>query len=205
MPSKKLVSVLIPVYNQEKLIIRAIKSIPKQKNIEILICDDCSTDGTLSNILDYLETTETDARIIQNIENRGVAYTMNRLYDEAKGEYVVALGSDDYFTDKFKDVLSELDGTDMVYFNLETNDGTIFDLSDETKFNYCGSTKFIRKEFLGEDRCPNMEVAEDLALYCKLMKKNPTEKFTHTVIKHYNFPREGSLSWQLREGIIKAD
>jgi glycosyltransferase involved in cell wall biosynthesis len=124
-----------------------------------------------------------------------VGYTINRGYDRAVGEYVVALGSDDYFyTDVFEQAMEELDGTDMVYFNLRTNNGEIWELTPNNKRELCGSTKFMKRSFLGDARCPDKRVAEDLDLYMELLKKNPTEKFTNLTVKHYNFPREGSLT-----------
>ena len=143
-------TVIIPVYNQEKLIIKAIESIPRRSDIEIIVIDDGSTDRTWDNLL-------------YNEENMGVAYTVNKGYDNANGEYVVLLGSDDYFyTDKFEQALKELDGTDLIYFNLQVNNGEIWTLTPENKSILCGSVKFMRKEFIGDTRC-NIEkrVAED--------------------------------------------
>ena len=192
------VSVIIPVYNQENLIIKAIESIPKRKDIETIVIDDCSTDKTWRKIVDYRLENEDyiNLRILQNNENKGVGYTVNRGYDEAKGEYIVLLGSDDYFyTENFEKIINELDGTDLVYFNLKLNDGFVWKLNEQTKRDYCGSTKFIRRDFLGETRNPELRAREDWYFYLELLKKNPTEKFTNLIVKHYNFPREGSLTW----------
>lgn len=188
------VSVIIPVYNQEELVIMAIDSIPKRNDIEIIVINDGSTDNTYINLLEHQKTN--DFILVCNNENKGVGYTVNKGYDLAQGEYVVLLGSDDYFyTDKFEEILDELDGTDLVYFNLQINDGYIWVLNEENKRNYCGSTKFIRKEFLGDTRCPEIRMREDWDFYGELLSKKPTEKFTDKTIKHYNFPREGSLTW----------
>lgn len=192
------VSVLIPVYNEEELIIKALDSIPNRDDLEILVCDDGSTDNTWDNLINYRNTVmknKFDFILLYNEENKGVGYTVNKLYDNAKGEYVVLLGSDDYFiTEKFEKAIELLDGTDLVYFNLQINDGTIFRLNEDTKRNYCGSTKFIRREFLGDTRNPDKRAREDWYFYQELLKKNPTEKFTDLTIKRYNFPRQGSLT-----------
>lgn len=200
------VSVLIAVYNQEELVIKALRSIPKRNDIEIIVCDDGSTDNTLNNVLHYAANNkDRNINIKHNEGNKGVAYTVNRLYDLAKGEYVVLLGSDDYFyTEEFEKAMKELDGTDLVYFNLKTNDGTIFRLNEQTKIGYCGSTKFMRREFIKDIRClEDKRVGEDYFFYQELLKKNPTEKFTDIILKHYNFPRKGSLSYLQRIGAIK--
>lgn len=193
------VSVVIPVWNQEELIIRALDSIPKRKDIEVVVINDASTDKTLKSVNAFAKKHREEFGrfyISSNKTNRGVGYTVNRGYDNATGEYVIALGSDDYFyTDRFEQMMEYLDGTDMVYYNLEVNDGSIWDVNPDTKVHLCGSTKFMRREFLGDTRCSDKRVAEDYDLYIALLKKNPTERFTGIPMKHYNFPREGSLMY----------
>lgn len=186
------ISVVIPVYNQEKLVIRAIESVPKDENIEIIVIDDGSTDKTWENLEKILRKNIT---LVRNSENKGVAYSVNKGYDLAFGEYIVLLGSDDYFiTEKFYEVAKELDGTDIVYFNLRINNGNIWRVTPETKQKLCGSVKFMRRKFIGDTRCPeDKRAGEDYCFYQELLKKNPTEKFTDITLKHYNFPREGSL------------
>ena len=45
------ISIIIPVYNQEELVIRALDSIPKQRDdIEVMVIDDGSTDDRLKNL-----------------------------------------------------------------------------------------------------------------------------------------------------------
>lgn len=189
-------SVIIPVYNQQDLVIRALESIPAREDIEIIVIDDYSTDNTWNNLLDYRNEHIEDKNIVllYNKENKGVGYTVNKGYDSAKGEYIVLLGSDDYFTDKFENSLKELDGTDLIYFDLEVNNGDIWKINNVTKNMYVGSVKFMKREFIGSTRCPEIRATEDLYFYQELMKKNPTEKFLNIAIKHYNFPRTGSLT-----------
>lgn len=200
-------SVVIPVWNQEELVWRSLDSIPKSKHVEVIICDDGSTDNTLKTIRNFEKEYGTEFgafKILINKQNKGVAHTINKCYDNASGEYVVALGSDDYFyTEMVNVMLEELDGTDMIYFDLRTNDGTIFKLNEITKAGYVGSVKFIRREFLGNTRCPDKRAGEDYDFTLQLYAKNPTERFTGEVVKHYNYPRENSLFDQLKKGEIK--
>lgn len=192
----KKVSVIIPMYNQEKLIIDALESIPKRDDIETIVIDDKSTDKSIESVAKYIYSNPNkDIKLLYNSENKGVGYTVNVGYEFAKGEYMVLLGSDDYFiTDEFLKCIKELDGTDLVYFDLRINNGDVFELNEETKLKYCGSVKFMRREFIGETRCPEIRDSEDFEFYKKLMDKKPTEKFTNIVTKHYNYPRENSLS-----------
>lgn len=189
-------SIIIPVYNQEDLIIRALDSIPTRDDIEIIVIDDKSTDKTVSNLFAYMfHNDDKNIILLQNKENKGVGYTVNRGYDKAIGDYVVLLGSDDYFTEEFEDSLKELDGTDLIYFNLEDNNGKEWVLNKKTKNILVGSVKFMKREFIGNTRNPEIRVAEDYYFYQELMKKKPTEKYLDKVIKHYNYPRKGSLSY----------
>ena len=193
----KLLSVIIPVYNQELLVIRALNSIPAREDIEIIVVDDCSTDNTLLEVRTYQMNSDKDIVVLHNEENKGVGYTVNRGYDVATGEYIVLLGSDDYFyTHELNEILNTaLNGIDLVYFNLQINNGDIWEVTPETKTHLCGSVKFMRREFIGDTRCPELRWAEDKAFYKNLLAKNPSEVFTGKTIKHYNFPRENSLCY----------
>lgn len=88
----KLVSAIIPTYNREKTICRAIDSILNQsyKNIEIIIVDDGSTDDTLKLLKKYGST----IRVVNQC-HKGANAARNRGIKEAKGEYIAFLDSDD--------------------------------------------------------------------------------------------------------------
>lgn len=88
----KLVSAIIPTYNREKTICRAVDSILNQtyKNIEIIVIDDGSTDGTLK----LLEAYGNSIKIIKQC-HKGANAARNRGIKEAKGEYITFLDSDD--------------------------------------------------------------------------------------------------------------
>lgn len=195
-------SVIIPVYNQENLVIRAIESIPKRKDIEIIVIDDASTDNTWNVLQKYQEEND-NFILLYNEENKGVGYTVNKGYDNARGEYVVLLGSDDYFyTEELNKMIDDIDDTDLIYFNLKINNGDIWDVNEKSKTNLCGSVKFMKRSFIGDTRCPEIRYAEDKAFYEKLLEKHPTEKFTHKVVKHYNFPRIDSLCDLKNKGVL---
>lgn len=90
-----IVSVIIPVYQAEKYLSRCISSVLNQtyKNLEILLIDDGSTDKSLHICK---EMAQTDLRIrVFHHENAGVAATRNLGLDEAKGEFIYFLDSDD--------------------------------------------------------------------------------------------------------------
>lgn len=90
---EELVSVIIPVYNRQKTISRAIDSVLRQtyKNIEIIVVDDGSCDGTMEILKSY-----SDAAIqIFSQDHKGACAARNRGIDEAKGVYLAFQDSDD--------------------------------------------------------------------------------------------------------------
>ena len=93
----ELISVVIPVYNNERYFEKCISSVINQtyKNIEIIIINDCSKDNVENIILKYKNI---DNRIIyeKNSKNMGVGYSRNRGIDISKGKYIYFLDSDDY-------------------------------------------------------------------------------------------------------------
>lgn len=96
-----LVSIIIPTYNRRHMIGKAIDSCLSQsyKNIEIIICDDHSTDGTNKYIEKRIKE---DPRIIYCITpegKKGANAARNTAIKIAKGKYLTFLDSDDYLTD----------------------------------------------------------------------------------------------------------
>lgn len=86
----------MPAYNSESFIKEAISSVLNQTylNIELIICDDASTDNTIKIINDTVKL-DNRVRIIQKTENSGVAETRNQAIKQAVGRYIAFLDSDD--------------------------------------------------------------------------------------------------------------
>jgi glycosyltransferase involved in cell wall biosynthesis len=187
-------TVIIPVYNQEVLVKRALESVPT--SCDIIVVDDGSTDNTLKTLVEFADShIGMDVDILLNDGNKGVSYTVNKGIDYAQTEYVVLLGSDDYFyTGALERVMEQMDGTDLIYFNLRTNSGQVLRLSPETREIFCGSVKLMRRNFIGDTRNPEeLRAREDWVFFQELLAKTPTEKYTDITAKHYNWPRKGSL------------
>ena len=93
---KKLVSILIPVYNRESLIADAINSALSQNysNIEIIIVDNCSTDGTYAVCQMYADR-EAKIRLYRNDSNIGSIENFIKCAEYSKGDYIKYLLSDD--------------------------------------------------------------------------------------------------------------
>jgi len=91
------ISVLMPVYNREDFIGRAIESILNQtyKNIEIIICDDGSTDDTFNICCKYYRANFSKIIVISYKTNEGVGYARNTLLRACNTKYAVWMDSDD--------------------------------------------------------------------------------------------------------------
>ena len=196
---KPKVTIIMPIYNAEDTLQKALDSLPIAKDIQIILLDDGSTDSSWQIALDWWRDHNMGAgsTIHRWENNRGVATTMNLGFSLARGEYIGSLSSDDWFVIDIDQFRPYFNGTnDLVYFDLEVNDGSIWHVDEQTKNQYVGAVKFMRREFLGDIRIPDKKWEEDTPFSQALQKKNPKEVFTGIVAKRYNWPREGSLTWQ---------
>jgi glycosyltransferase involved in cell wall biosynthesis len=99
------VSVCVFTYNYQSYLSEAIESILLQKTnfeIEILICDDCSTDNTFEIALSYAEKYPEKVRAYQNPTNIGGTKNWIKAIQACKGKYIALLDGDDYFSDSLK-------------------------------------------------------------------------------------------------------
>lgn len=128
------ISVIIPLYNHEKYVESAIKSVLNQtyKNLELIVIDDGSHDRSL-NIAQSIK----DNRLkIFTQENRGAHNTINRGLDMATGDYLTILNSDDTY---------ELDRLAKCIDYLKANDTTHFVCSYIKVINEVGSVQGVKK------------------------------------------------------------
>ncbi len=106
---EQMVSVIIPTYNREKTISRALESVQKQtyKDMEIIIVDDCSTDNTREVIEDYKDDC---IRYIRHDVNKGACAARNTGIEVARGEYIAFQDSDDeWFPQKLETQMKKLE------------------------------------------------------------------------------------------------
>ncbi|MDR2356392.1 MAG: glycosyltransferase [Clostridiales Family XIII bacterium] len=90
-----LISVVIPCYNVENYIVKCLESVLSQShgNLEVIVVNDGSTDGTADRIKPYL----TDKRVVyMNRPNAGVSAARNAGTDAARGDFLAFADSDDF-------------------------------------------------------------------------------------------------------------
>lgn len=104
------ISVIIPVYNVEKYIEKCLDSVVNQtyKNIEIIIIDDETPDGSIEICKKYIKSD--DRIILIQQKNKGLSGARNTGLKKATGEYVLFVDSDDYLSkdavQKFADYIT---------------------------------------------------------------------------------------------------
>lgn len=97
-------SVAVITYNQEHYIRQCLDGIVMQKtnfNFEVIIGEDCSTDGTISICREYADKYP-NIRILSNNNNLGYAENWKRVLSACNGEYIAAIEGDDYWTNPNK-------------------------------------------------------------------------------------------------------
>lgn len=126
--NKPKVSIIIPVYNREQYVGIAIKSVLDQtyRDIELIIVDDGSTDGTLA-ITEQFAVEDDRVRLlalkVERTEEteRGAAHALKAGYELARGEYIGQVDSDDWLDmvaiKRMVAVLDDDAGCGMVYSN----------------------------------------------------------------------------------------
>lgn len=164
-PMEELVSVIVPVYNIEEYLPRCLECINAQTyaNLEIILVDDGSTDGT-GRLCDEYAASDSRARVIHHPENRGLWAARNTGQDAATGEYLWFPDGDDYF---HKDIIKVMHEA----INLTNASGDKYDLA----FVGFKRTKRFDEDVLSEINPPYVEksLEEVLEVFVR-----PTENFT---------------------------
>ena len=96
---KILISIIVPLYNYRKYIGYCIKSILDQtyKNFELIVVDDCSTDGSYEEAKRFKKK-DSRVKVIRLNKNKGYSTAKNEGIVISKGEYIVTLDADDMMT-----------------------------------------------------------------------------------------------------------
>lgn len=127
MMSESLVSVCLITYNHEKYIVGAIESVLMQKTnfkFQLVIADDCSTDGNVRILMDYKHRYPDIINLILQETNVGPARNWIDLLSYPKSKYIAYFEADDYWTDPYKlqkqiDFLESNDDYGLIYTKSE--------------------------------------------------------------------------------------
>lgn len=219
--NQDLISVIVPVYNVKPYLTRCLDSLLKQThtNFELLLVNDGSSDGSAFVLEDYAKKDQR-VRVIHQ-ENRGVSAARNRALDEARGEYITFIDSDDFVEDFYLEHLytaavstgSDIAATNFSSFNEERHSFLFYhtkesyfqkvytvqewmDLEGDMKNNMhlaftFSHLKLFKRELFGDIRYPVGRLREDDATIYKLYLKANQIHFTNEGPYYYSQRADG--------------
>ena len=212
----KKISIVLPVHNGEKYLSQAIESVLQQsyENWELIIVNDCSTDGTSRIINDY-EKKDTRIRVYNNDRNLKLPATLNVGFGYAKGEYFTWTSDDNILLPQFLEVLKRYldDNTqvDFVYsdyigIDSEGNELGIRHMLEPENMLYTnsvGASFLYRRKIYDEigGYSPEWFLVEDYEYWLRVYKQY-TMMHVEDVLYQYRF-HEQSLSRTRLESIIQ--
>jgi len=119
-------SVMVPLYNHATFVEKLLDSLLRSdaSKIELLICDDASTDDSVEIVSAWLARNGDrffQTKFMENMSNIGVTANLNRLAAEATGEFITLIASDDMLAEKAidlqRDYLQSHLAVDFVFSN----------------------------------------------------------------------------------------
>lgn len=147
-----MISIIMPVYNGEKFMVRAIKSVISQsyKDWELLVIDDGSTDGSYKIAYDYAKLDERIIPLKNEKSSHGANAARNIGIRAAHGEYITFLDCDDYYlVDSLEnrlECLKKHSDVSLVYGNAYGESANI-----RHRWNYVDITSTGIKKHLSEE------------------------------------------------------
>lgn len=182
---ENLVSIIMPVYNSNEFLDKAINSCLGQTytNVQLVICDDCSTDGKTPDIIENYAKNDSRIKFIRNERNLGPFKTLQHCFEETDGEYVIRVDSDDVLSENSIELLLRflkendldiactkvlhLDGKDnLILENVYSNYSKDIILKDRKDYRKLLSSRYInagmlaKKEFLLKENYSFFECKE---------------------------------------------
>lgn len=208
---KPIISIIVPIYNVSLYIRKCLDSLKNQsmRQIEIIMIDDGSTDDSGRIADEYVSNIYPIFRIIHT-ENRGLSAARNLGIDEAKGQWLMLVDSDDWVDQRYCEIpykaASEY-GADMVVFDycksIDISKALAKDISilqhDEIisheKAYDIGETiptnKLYKKDLFDNIRFPEGHVFEDYAIMHQLVYKAKKTVLVHNKLYFYRIRKGG--------------
>lgn len=206
-----MISVIMGVFNGEKTVQRAVLSITEGsfRDIEFIIVDDGSTDGT-EKILRDLAQNDNRITVIKSFANNGLAWALNRALLASKGEIIARMDADDYCHPlRLIKQLEYLNSNDLDFVcagALLTEKGKEWGMrqysegvSKKTliKYNpFIHPTLFIKREAIlavgGYNEAKYCHRCEDYDLYFRLYAKGFVGGNMQEVLIEYNEPKDSA-------------
>jgi len=183
----KIVSVIMPTYNSELTVADSITSVIEQtfNEWELLITDDCSTDGTLDILYSFAKV-DSRIKIFRNVQNSGAGASRNNSIKEACGRFIAFLDSDDIWVaskleKQIKFMLENEFALTYTQYNKIDHSGNItgfisppicVNYSRLLKSNVIGClTAVYDTKILGKVFMPTIRKRQDMALWLTILER----------------------------------
>ena len=168
------ISIVTPMYNSFDMLKKNLEVIGRQSacEIELVLVDDCSSDGSYQKALDFAKNAPYKVVALQNEKNGGPGVSRNNGIKNASGDYITFVDSDDYLSEDFSEKIVPLitQGYDCVIFDYKNVDEEGKDLS------------FGQSISISEIKSGNICVKDALVYtygttWCKIYKKSIIDKY----------------------------
>ncbi|WP_343288427.1 glycosyltransferase family 2 protein [Turicibacter bilis] len=221
---KPKVSIIIPAYNIENYIERCLESLVNQslKEIEIIVVNDGSTDGTCTRIEKFLSI---DGRVkLVNQENKGAIEARKTGLSIAKGKYILFVDGDDWLELNALEILYDnatKNNSDIVLypaFRVDNDGKNLFQVYEDCKEYslqevFLGKivpslwSKFIKLDYINSNNIQfpsNISFAEDLATTTSLFIHNPKVSLENKALYNY-YERFDSTTSEINSKVLDVD
>ena len=200
-------SIIIPVYNMERYIARALNSVKEQsyQSIEVIIIDDGSTDQSADRIKDLIKN---DARFVyHHYPNGGLGKARNHGLRLSTGEFIIFLDADDWIDrDYVSDCVKIVDNNDVIIqprimHYTETERYITYPKSPKNLFsdiNLSCTNKIFSRKYIADLSFTENMLYEDVAFHLNLMNKKPNFKLGNSVY-HVEKRNERSITSVMSE------
>lgn len=188
MKNQPLVSVLLPAYNAEKFILEAVLSMTSQtySNLEIIVINDGSTDGTEEKIN---KIKDNRIKLIRNEVNLGLIGTLNKGISLCNGKYIARMDADDISApDRIELQVQRMEenshfgicgtwfetyrGTELVGASKYSSSNDDIQIHQLYQIHLCHGTSIFRKEVLDNFKFDkDYSHAEDFELWSRIKKQ----------------------------------
>lgn len=208
--NKPIVSIITPNYNCSRFIAETIESVIAQTytNWEMIIVDDCSSDGSYEIALEY-EKQDSRIKVLKNVKNSGAAVSRNKAIEVSQGEYLAFLDSDDlWMPEKLEKQLkfmqeNNCDFSFTEYEHIDENGDTlnlVVKVTKKLSYNkmlmHCWPgclTVMYKQNKADKIYSEDIKKNNDHALFLRVLKKCTNARGIFCVMAKYRI-RQGSIS-----------
>ena len=171
----KLITVIVPICNVEKYIKQCLDSLVNQtyENLEIICVDDCGTDNSM-NIVEEYANKDSRIKILKQNENRGQGEARNLGINNASGEYIYFIDSDDFIEKNYIKELVDIIEMENIDFVCNVNILKYYGENDSKNKQLKDKSQFILdKKLEWNDKL--LKVLP-ISAWCKLYKTDLLKK-----------------------------